>query len=164
MQHYEQNVEDIKKDRLYFEIGIDAQKALRVNNYSSASKTPVKSKINSRFTPVKSQNSWASSPSKKYEESPTKKKSGNLINKKPTAKLNSLDEANHLKWTSYVKFFDSNLNIIDIRKFIKKVRFSLDREYDQGQYKEVTEPSPQNTFEFSAQGYKQFSMMITIYF
>jgi hypothetical protein len=54
MQHYEQNIEDIKKDRLYFEIGIDAQKALRVNNYSSSGKTPVKSKINSGFTPVKS--------------------------------------------------------------------------------------------------------------
>ena len=63
-----------------------------------------------------------------------------------------------------MKFFDSNLNIIDIRKFIKKVRFSLDREYDQGQYKEITEPSAQNAFEFSTQGYKQFSMLITIYF
>ena len=70
-----------------------------------------------------------------------KKSGNNLTNKQPAPKLNSLDESNHLKWTSYVKFFDSNLNIIDIRKFIKKVRFSLDREYDQGQYKEVTEPS-----------------------
>ena len=65
MLSYEQNIEDIKKDRLYFEIGIDAQKALRVNNYSS-SKTPVKSKINSGFTPGKSQTSWAS-PSKNKE-------------------------------------------------------------------------------------------------
>jgi hypothetical protein len=44
MQQYEQNIEDIKKDRLYFQIGIDAQKAMRVNNYSSSGKTPVKSK------------------------------------------------------------------------------------------------------------------------
>lgn len=75
-----------------------------------------------------------------------------------------MDEANHLKWTSYVKFFDSNLNIIDIRKFIKKVRFSLHRDYDLGQHKDVFDRSAANRFEFTTQGYTQFSMLVTIHF
>jgi transcription initiation factor IIF auxiliary subunit len=77
-----------------------------------------------------------------------------------------LGQSEQLKWTSYVKFLDPALNnVVDIRKFIRKVRFGLHRDYMEGEFIEVSDRSINNQFEIPTMtGYTQFSMPITIYF